>query len=69
MERLGADTFVFMDVEGAEEPMAVRLKDPNRSISAGDKLGIAFDPARAHLVDGDGEALTISAQETSLQSN
>ncbi|GAB5458370.1 MAG: sn-glycerol-3-phosphate ABC transporter ATP-binding protein UgpC [Henriciella sp.] len=58
LERLGADTFVFMDVEGAEEPMAVRLKDPNRKIVAGDKLGIAFDPAQAHLFDSEGEALS-----------
>ena len=64
MERLGADTFVFMDVEGAEEPMAVRLKDPNRRIVAGDRLGIAFDPARAHLFDSDGEAINARVQNS-----
>jgi hypothetical protein len=58
LERLSVDTFVFMEVQGAEYPIAVSLKDPSRRIVAGDRLGIAFDPARAHLFDAHGDVIT-----------
>jgi len=63
LERLGADTFVFMDAKGAEEPIAVRLKDPGRRIAPGDRLGVAFDPDETHLFDADGEALAIEGMD------
>ncbi|MEL6662720.1 MAG: sn-glycerol-3-phosphate ABC transporter ATP-binding protein UgpC [Pseudomonadota bacterium] len=57
LERLGADTFAFVDVPGAEDSVAVRLKDPNRKLSPGDSIGVSFDPSRVHLFDAEGETI------------
>ncbi|MEO0784778.1 MAG: sn-glycerol-3-phosphate ABC transporter ATP-binding protein UgpC [Pseudomonadota bacterium] len=57
LERLGADTFAFVDVPGAEDSVAVRLKDPNRKLSPGDSIGVSFDPSRIHLFDAEGETI------------
>ncbi len=57
LERLGADTFAFLDVQGAEEPIAVRLKDPNRKLQAGDGVGVSFDTSKIHLFSEHGDII------------
>jgi multiple sugar transport system ATP-binding protein len=51
IERLGADTFAFIDVEGADESIAVRVMRTHQNVAPGDRVGINFDPAHAHLFD------------------
>ncbi|QJU60267.1 sn-glycerol-3-phosphate ABC transporter ATP-binding protein UgpC [Sphingomonas sp. AP4-R1] len=57
VERLGADTFAFLDVAGAEDTVAVRLNGDARRVAVGDRVGLRFDPDRAHLFDADGVAV------------
>ncbi|TPG20019.1 sn-glycerol-3-phosphate ABC transporter ATP-binding protein UgpC [Sphingomonas koreensis] len=57
LERLGADTFAFVDVPGAADTVAVRLGDDSVGVAAGDRVGLTFDPARSHLFDPAGLAL------------
>ncbi len=54
MERLGADTFAFIEVPGSETPIAVRLASADRSLSNGQEVGLSFDPADVHLFGSDG---------------
>jgi len=58
IERLGADTFAFLDLPGAQETVAVRLSQDANSVAVGDQVGLRFDPAKAHLFDGDGVAIS-----------
>lgn len=57
IERLGADTFAFLDLPGARETVAVRLGPDAKSVAVGDRAGLRFDPAKAHLFDPDGAAV------------
>lgn len=57
IERLGADTFAFLDMPGASETVAVRLGQDGRSVAVGDHVGLRFDGAKAHLFDADGTAI------------
>jgi multiple sugar transport system ATP-binding protein len=57
LERLGADTFAFLDLPGTEAPLAVRLDAGDRSVVAGQAAGLRFDPDRAHLFDADGNRI------------
>ncbi len=47
IERLGSDTFAFVE-GGGEEPVAVRV-EPGRELPSHGEVGITFDPARCHL--------------------
>ncbi len=53
LERLGADTFAFIDIAGAADPVAVRLDPGDRTTATGDRVGLTFDPATAHLFGPD----------------
>ena len=57
IERLGADTFAFLDLSGASETVAVRLGQDAHSVAVGDHVGLRFDGAKAHLFDPDGTAI------------
>ena len=57
MERLGADTFAFLDVPGAAAPIAVRLGPDDASRHNGERVGLSFDPRDLHLFDRDGNAV------------
>ena len=57
IERLGADTFAFLDLTGASEPVAVRLGQEANSVAVGDHVGLRFDAAKAHLFDAEGMAI------------
>lgn len=57
IERLGADTFAFLDLPGVKEPVAVRLAEKDRGITPGLTVGFGFDPARALLFDSIGDAV------------
>jgi len=57
LERLGADTFAFLDVEGAEDTVAVRLPHDHEAIAPGTRLGLTFDPQHCHLFAADGQAV------------
>jgi len=57
VERLGADTFAFLDVPGAEDTVAVRLGEEANRIAVGDRVGLQFDAAKAHLFDAGGIAV------------
>ncbi|NMN05043.1 MULTISPECIES: ABC transporter ATP-binding protein [unclassified Novosphingobium] len=55
VERLGSDTFAFVESTGTE-PVAVRV-GAGHTVAAGHAVGITFDPARAHLFASDGVTL------------
>jgi multiple sugar transport system ATP-binding protein len=49
-EPLGSDLFLTLDIGGAR----VRVRtSPDLSVRAGDRLDVAFDPAKLHLFDAD----------------
>ena len=54
LERLGADTFAFVDIPGAVQTVAVRLEPRDGSVSVGDRVGLRFDPIKAHIFDAEG---------------
>ena len=54
LERLGADTFAFLDLPGAEDSVAVRLDPKAEPVAVGDRVGLRFDSDKAHLFDPDG---------------
>ena len=54
VERLGAETFAFIDA-GAEEPVAVRVAAP-AAVRAGEMVGAHIEPAKLHLFDPHGNA-------------
>lgn len=61
LERLGADTFAWLDIAGAPDPIAVRL-DPHRAdLAPGLRIALRFDPGRAHVFDADGNSLSALA--------
>lgn len=57
LERLGADTFAFLDLPTSEDTVAVRLAPTENTIAPGDRVGFGFDPAHCHMFDQRGEAL------------
>lgn len=57
LERLGADTFAFLDVPGVSEPVPVRLAGQGRDVAPGMSVGLRFDETMAHLFDEQGRAL------------
>ena len=62
IERLGADTFAFVEVAGAEDPIAVRLSADDRHIANGQKVGLSFDPANVLLFDEGGTTVFAADQ-------
>lgn len=56
VERLGSDTFAFVE-GGGEEPVAVRVS-PGRDLPTSSHVGVTFDPARCHLFDEGGTTLS-----------
>lgn len=59
VERLGSDTFAFVD-SGGDEPLAVRV-EPGTAVSNAGPVGVTFDPQRCHLFDEHDAAITRSA--------
>lgn len=57
LERLGADTFAFVDVPGCIESMAVRIDRSATTIQPGAKVGIRLLAEHCLLFDADGEAI------------
>lgn len=57
LERLGADTFAFLDVPGAESPVAVRLSARDSGLAPGQSVGFDFDQHHALLFDAAGQTL------------
>ena len=64
LERLGADTFAFLDVPGAPAPIAVRLGGADAGVAPGQRVGLRFDSDRAHVFADDGTALAKAAPST-----
>ncbi|QQV77635.1 sn-glycerol-3-phosphate ABC transporter ATP-binding protein UgpC [Sphingomonas aliaeris] len=58
LERLGADTFAFLDLPGSDGTVAVRLTERDGHVASGDHVGFAFDAAQTHLFHADGQALS-----------
>ncbi|MHA1553960.1 MAG: ABC transporter ATP-binding protein [Alphaproteobacteria bacterium] len=56
VEQLGGDTFIYVDVDGAE-PITVRIPGIAR-IREGDVVGLKLDAQQAHFFDADGLAVT-----------
>jgi multiple sugar transport system ATP-binding protein len=56
LERLGSDTFAFLEVNGADGPVAVRVEDYHE-IKTGQRVGIDFDTTRCHLFGTTGASL------------
>ncbi|MDE1918811.1 MAG: sn-glycerol-3-phosphate ABC transporter ATP-binding protein UgpC [Sphingomonadales bacterium] len=61
LERLGAETFAFIDLPATPAPVAVRLDGGERSLVAGQRTGLRFDIERAHIFDADGNSISSSA--------
>lgn len=61
LERLGADTFAFLDLPAASAPFAVRLHSCDHDVLIGQKLGLHFDMGKAHFFDGDGNRIGLPA--------
>lgn len=59
LERLGADTFAFVDIPGAQDPVAVRLSADQGAVAPGQTVGFAFNPERALLFDAAGQTLAL----------
>lgn len=57
LERLGADSFAFFDVPGADSPIAARLDPQDTGVAVGEILALRFDPGHVHLFDADGNNL------------
>jgi ABC-type sugar transport system ATPase subunit len=57
IERLGADTFAFVDVPGAEDTVAVRLADAASHVTVGERVGLQFGQDKAHLFNAQGLAV------------
>lgn len=57
LERLGADTFAFVDVPGCAESIAVRLDARTAGVHPGDAVGIRLQTERCLLFGQDGEAI------------
>ncbi len=55
VERLGAETFAFVDA-GAEEPVAVRIRRP-ASVHPGEIIGATIPPGKVHLFSNEGLTL------------
>lgn len=62
LERLGAETFAFLDVEGAEDSVAVRVRDHTASVRPGEHVGLSFDINQMHVFAADGAALAHGRQ-------
>jgi multiple sugar transport system ATP-binding protein len=58
LERLGADTFAFLDVPGSADPVAVRLGAQAGGVVAGQPVGLRFAVDQAHLFDSAGTTLS-----------
>jgi len=57
LERLGADTFAFLEVPGARDLVPVRLSAQTDGVVTGQKVGLEFDVGKAHVFDQTGMAL------------
>lgn len=57
LERLGADTFAFVDVEGCAESLAVRVGPKDQAPLPGQNVGIRIDQQKCLLFHADGEAM------------
>ncbi|PRY22267.1 sorbitol ABC transporter ATP-binding protein /mannitol ABC transporter ATP-binding protein [Aliiruegeria haliotis] len=55
-EHLGSDTFAYVEIEGLERPVMVRL-DGEHTIQTGDPVDVGFATRSVHLFDSDGLAL------------
>jgi ABC-type sugar transport system ATPase subunit len=57
VERLGAQTYAYVDVAEADAPVTVALPNDSR-LSAGDLVGIEPLADKVHVFDGEGAAIT-----------
>lgn len=57
LERLGADTFAFLEVPSASASIAVRIKDGAPTPVPGEIVKLGFDADALHVFDAEGEAL------------
>jgi multiple sugar transport system ATP-binding protein len=55
-EHLGSDSFIYVDIDGLETPVNVRVAGGAR-IAAGEAVGLEFDRANLHVFDRKGERL------------
>lgn len=55
VERLGSDSFIYVQVEGAGQLLA--RSSGNTSIQADQSIGLALDPLHLHVFDSEGQAL------------
>jgi multiple sugar transport system ATP-binding protein len=57
VERLGADGYLFVGVEGAECPLSVRVSGAADRLAAGAIVNIRIDPLKVHVFDKFGDVL------------
>jgi multiple sugar transport system ATP-binding protein len=55
-EHLGSDSFIYVDVDGLDAPVNVRIAGGAR-IATGQPIGLEFDRSNLHLFGRDGERL------------
>jgi len=56
LERLGSETFAFLEINGAEAPFAMRV-GKGKSVKAGDVVGVHVDTTHTHIFSSNGEAI------------
>ena len=64
-EHLGSDTYAYVALDGADEPLVVRLGGAHL-VKANEPTGVALDPAMAHVFAADGTSLA-SARPVALE--
>ena len=57
VEELGAESMVYFQIDGSEEPLAMRTSDEVRH-KPGDRVGLILDRERIHLFGPDGNSLS-----------
>jgi len=56
VEKLGGDTFVYLDINSAEEPVAARVQE-GMSVKVGENVSLIIDDARCYAFDAEDESL------------
>lgn len=57
VEKLGAESLIYLNIVGTNSPLTVRMP-PTGSVKPGYKVNLRFDRERLHLFGSDGNALT-----------
>lgn len=57
IEHLGDATVVYLDLQGAEQPVTAKLHGSNKQFAVGNQVGVSCTNGKLHCFDGSGAAL------------